>query len=492
MSASSIDPDIQAAFAGTAPAASSNANIDPDILAAFKEPATGSYDTGYDDSVSRSVEDKAKQVGGAANSLYHSLVGGYKGLYTLATTGSSDKAADAVNAEQGKSYKPPTMAPNPAVSPAREAAIQSGTSLPSPTALGDIAANHNAPPWLSTALATAPTALASTVATPRSMGGPTPPSTAIEEAHPLSSAAQNELDEMQEHAKGAAAAGVELPPRQVSPAQAYVNNAARQDLNLPKNAPVTDGLLDAAQKQNVSPAYEAVKSTPAFELGPKYQEAIGKVDLSKIDPQWRPPTDGTMTGARSVELSSQLRSTARDLYQDADNYNLRSADRNAARQEAQAHYQAAKAVEGGFREAAETTDAARSAETGIDNITTRTDVANNWDQARTYNAKVEAWRGALDGAGNVSGPKIKKLLNDEPVSGPMKEVGSVVAQYPELFRGTRLQTPTEGLLKRGIRAVAPMAGAAAGEAIAPGTLGSMGGAALGEYAVNKTLGTPYR
>jgi hypothetical protein len=478
MSASSIDPDIQAAFSDQAPAASSNTNVDKDILDAFKDTTSSSGEPLP--SRPMMVLDQLKEAGSSA---YHSILGGYKGIYTGLKTQDADQAAQAVNDEQAKTYRAPQYAPTK---------NDQAFSVPSPTALGDIAANNNAPPWLSTALAAAPTALASTVATPRSMGGPPKPTTAVEEGHPLSSAAQNEVDEMQEHAKGAEAAGVELPPRQVSPAQAYVNNAARQDLNLPKNAPVTDGLLNEAQKQNVSPAYEAVKNTPEFTLGPKYQDAIGKVDLNKIDPQWRPPTDGTMTGARAVELSSQLRSSARDLYQDADNYNLRSADRNSARQEAQAHYQGAKAVEGGFREAAETADAARSGETGIDNVTTQTNIANNWDQARTYNAKVEAWRGALDGAGNVSGPKIKKLLNDEPVSGPMKEVGSVVAQYPELFRGTRLQTPTEGMLKRGIRAVAPMAGAAAGEAIAPGTLGSMGGAALGEYAANKALGTPYR
>lgn len=304
---------------------------------------------------------------------------------------------------------------------------------------------------------------------------------AIEDSHPLSAAAKSEASDMQTHATAAEQAGVTLPPREVSPAQAYVNDAARRDLNLPKNAPVTDGMLDAAKKQNVSPAYEAVKKTPAYELGPQYQEAIGKVDTAQIDPKWRPPTDGTMTGARAVELSGQLRSVARGMYDDAENMNLTYAQRQAAREQAQAHYQAAKAVEGGFREGATAADAAKSAATGVQTNAGAT-LADNWDKARVYNAKTEAWRGALDGAGNVSGPKIKKLLNDEPVSGPMKEVGSVVAQYPELFRSTRLQTPQPGIIKRGAAAAAPMVGAGVG-----GFVGGPGGAMVGEH-VGRVVG----
>jgi hypothetical protein len=312
---------------------------------------------------------------------------------------------------------------------------------------------------------------------------------ALEEGHPLTAAAQSEIDQMQTHAATASAAGVDLPPREVSPAQAFANNAARQDLSLPKNAPITSGLIDAAQEQNVSPAYKAVEKVPEFQLGPGYQDAISKVKLDKIDPEFRPPTSGTMTGEEAVDSSKQLRSVARGLYQDADNFNLTSVQQNQARTAAQAHYQAAKAVEGGFREAATAQDAANTA-AGTP-TTAGADAADAWDQARIYNAKAETWRGALDGAGNVIAPKIKKLLNDEPITGPMKDVASVAAQYPELFRGTRLQTPTEGVVKRGIRAVAPLAGAAIG-AHAAGTLGSMGGAALGEYAANKALGTPYR
>lgn len=309
----------------------------------------------------------------------------------------------------------------------------------------------------------------------------------IEDGHPLSDAAKAERAEMDTHSAAAEKAGIELPARQVSKPQGYVNDAARTDLNLPKNAPITDGMIDAAKKRNVSPAYEAVKKVPEFQLGPKYQEAIKGVDLDQIDPKYRPPTEGAMTGARTAEVSGQLRSVARGLYEDAGNPNLTYAQREAARTQAQAHYQGAKAVEGGFREAASAGDAAESAASG-NPVNTRSSVADRWDKARIYNAKSEAWRGAIDGAGNVSGPKIKKLLGDEPISGPMKEVGSVVAQYPELFKSTRLQTPGEGLLKRGARAVAPVAGAAAGTALFPGPMGASGGAALGELMSDRLLG----
>ena len=51
-----------------------------------------------------------------ASGLYHSIVGGYKGLYTAATTRDAEKAAAAVNEETAKSYQAPkpTLANAPA------------------------------------------------------------------------------------------------------------------------------------------------------------------------------------------------------------------------------------------------------------------------------------------------------------------------------------------------------------------------------------------
>lgn len=295
---------------------------------------------------------------------------------------------------------------------------------------------------------------------------------AIEEGHALTPAAKAESAEMQKHASAAEQAGLTLPTREVSTAQHYIDNAARRDLNLPKNSPITSGLLDAARKENVTPAYDAAKSVPEFQLGPKYQEAIKGIDLEKLDAADRPPISGSMTGKEAVDLSQKLRHEASAYWDYSE-----GAGGPDAKKIARAYTAAYKAVEAGFKEGATAADE------------TNAGIIGNWEKARTYAAKTFAWEDTLDGAGHSSGPKVKKLmLQGEPISGPMKEAASVVAQYPELFKSTRLQTPAEGLIKRGARALAPVAGAAIGSSVAPGYVGPAGGAALGELISDRMLG----
>jgi len=293
--------------------------------------------------------------------------------------------------------------------------------------------------------------------------------------HPLQGIADAERAEMQTHAQALESAGVDLPPRELTPQQQWVNRQAGTDLKLPENAPVTDAMIDAGKKLYASPANEAVKAVGTYRLGPKYEAAMKGIDLSKIDPEWRPMPNGMMDGQSAFELSAQLRSTARGLYDDAENMNLTYAQRTEARQAAQAHYQAAKAVEAGFREG-----------------TGQTEIADNWDAARVYTAKAEAWRGAIDQAGNVSGPKIKRLLGDEPITGPMKSVASAVAQYPEMFRSTRLQTPAPPGLVRSVTAkAAPVVGGVIGAVSPLGPIwGTAAGATLGERFANRLLKKP--
>lgn len=258
------------------------------------------------------------------------------------------------------------------------------------------------------------------------------PGTAIQEAHPLSAAAQAEENRMQGHIAKAKSQGLELAPREVSPAQTYVDNAARRDLNLPGNSPVTSGVLDAADKLNVSPHFSAAQ---------------------KFDPQL-------------VATSQQGRSVARGLYDDAGNMNLTFAQRSAARAEAQQNYQAAKAAEAQFR--AKATAAGQQ------------ELADNWDAARIYKAKLETWRDALQGGveGHVNGLKIRKLgLADEPLSGAQAEAASVAAQHPDQF-GSGIAVKRPGPIGRFIKKAAPVAGAAAGGAVAPGVIGPMVGAEL--------------
>jgi len=256
--------------------------------------------------------------------------------------------------------------------------------------------------------------------------------TAIQQGHPLSAAAQAEADRMQGHISTAKSQGLDLSPREVSPAQTYVDNAARRDLNLPGNSPVTSGILDAADKSNVSPHYAAAQ---------------------KFDPQL-------------VEASQQGRSVARGLYEDADNMNLTFAQRSAARKEAQTNYQAAKDAEAQFR--------AKATAAG------HPELADNWDAARVYKAKLETWRDALQGGveGHVNGLRIRKLgLADEPLSGAQAEAASVAAQHPDQFTsGVAAQRP--GPIGRLIKKAAPVAGAAIGGAVAPGVIGPMVGAEL--------------
>jgi hypothetical protein len=296
----------------------------------------------------------------------------------------------------------------------------------------------------------------------------------IEEGHPLTEAANASQAQIEGYRQEAKAAGVEITDRQITPAQRFLNNSAAEDLRLPKNSPITSDLIDAGIKENVSPAWDAVRGTPEYQLGPKYQAAMKGVDVSKIDPEWQPPADGTMTGARAADLSTQLRSVARQEFGDASNPNFTTAQRNAARASAQAHYSAAKAVEGGFRENAEATGTVP--------------IADAWDSARVYQAKAEAWRDTIDGAGNVIGNKIKKIgLSDEPITGPMKRAASVAASDQELFRSSRIGTPQPGLLRKTAAAAAPALGAAIGGSLASGH-GAVGGEMAGAYVADKIMG----
>lgn len=298
----------------------------------------------------------------------------------------------------------------------------------------------------------------------------------IEEGHPLTVAAKAEAGKLQAATDAAQEYGLTLPPREVSLPQQYVDDAARRDLNLPAGAPITSGLLDAARTKNVGPAYNAARQVPEFTTGPKYKAAISGVDLSKIDPIEvtaadgtvrqisPPPPGGTLNGADAVELSRGLRNEASQWSDYADRSGDPTASRTAARYRA-----AAKAVEAGFRE-------------GV-TAQGQPQIADNWDAARTYAAKTYAWEDTLDGAGHASGPKVAKLQRaGEPVTGPMQEAASVVAQYPELFRSTRLATPQPGLIKRGAAALAPAAGAAAGSLLGPpgAIAGELAGRALAD------------
>ena len=100
--------------------------------------------------IGQTFGDSAEEL---ASGLYHSIVGGYKGLYTAATTLDPDKAAAAVNAETAKSYQAPKPDYSNA-SPQWRAYMESPESSPPGVAgmgnfAGDVAERLGAPPAVS-------------------------------------------------------------------------------------------------------------------------------------------------------------------------------------------------------------------------------------------------------------------------------------------------------------------------------------------------------
>jgi hypothetical protein len=182
------DPEIAAAFGSGESPTSTPISDDPEIHAAFastdekKTPKSDDHKIG---------DELVQPVVAGLSSAAHSVIGGYKGLYTLATTRDPAQASQAVTDEQSKAYTytPPPKAPNPNLGPQARAGMQDANTLPSPTVLGDFAAAHGASPGLSTALAVAPTAL-SMMAAPRGLG-PQVPARSAQEAANLTAAQQS-------------------------------------------------------------------------------------------------------------------------------------------------------------------------------------------------------------------------------------------------------------------------------------------------------------
>lgn len=101
-----------------------------------------------------------QQLHAAGSSLYHGVVGGYKGIGTLVGGGDMADAAEAVNAETAKTYAAPPSDLS-GVTPALRPTLEQMNQGLKPTALGDFAAEHGISPGVSTALAVLPSAAAS-------------------------------------------------------------------------------------------------------------------------------------------------------------------------------------------------------------------------------------------------------------------------------------------------------------------------------------------
>lgn len=155
MSLDSSGSDLDAAY-GPAQAPVAQAPVD-DLDAAYPPPdvtpkASKEKDKNpYDPNRVTFGHELGDAIEEGASGAYHSIVGGYKGLYTAATTRDMDKAAAAVNAETAKSYQAPkpTLANAPAaLRPSIEAMQPPGVE-----GLGNFAGNTaealGAPPQVS-------------------------------------------------------------------------------------------------------------------------------------------------------------------------------------------------------------------------------------------------------------------------------------------------------------------------------------------------------
>lgn len=157
------------------------------------------------------------QLGSGA---YHSIVGGYKGLFSLATGEGLNKAANAVENETSKSYiAPPSDLSSKLATPV-QSQIRAMNAPMSPSILGDIAANHGASPGVSAFLATAPTAFGLMA------GARTGP-----EAPPISGAQDVVNQAVSPQSMGAAAAAPDITKATPALQQAIVEAGQQGKLN---------------------------------------------------------------------------------------------------------------------------------------------------------------------------------------------------------------------------------------------------------------------
>lgn len=291
------------------------------------------------------------------------------------------------------------------------------------------------------------------------------------EPHPLSEAATAESSRLEDMRSQAQAAGLNLPDKEVSRPQQVANNLARQDLQLPvadKNgldAPLTPEMLRAANKQYVSPAYEAIQQYPtSITLSDATKATLD--DVRPLMPSREAatlPTGDAITGQQAVDLSKALRAKANQFPDFGVN-----ADNLAYSKISQAHVDAARAIENDVRSQLTADGNAK--------------LADDWDAARVYRAKSGAYEEALDGAGNVRVPELKKQLFKAgvPLSGNAEMLANVGAQYPELFRATPA-APQPSILRKAAARSLPAIGGAVGAHFGPfgAALGVEGGENLG-------------
>lgn len=289
-------------------------------------------------------------------------------------------------------------------------------------------------------------------------------------AHPLAGAANEEQTRLATIVSKANASGLDVSKSIVAPAQESANAMVRDDLKLPYGAPLTPKMFDAARKQYASPAYEAVRALPGkIPLSDATEATLQDVRPfagTRIDL----PEGSDITGQQAVDLTKKLRNRANQL----DGIQGVNANGDLWSDVAKAHLDAANAIENDVK-------------THLESIGNG-GLADDWHDARVYTAKSYAYQHALDGAGNVRVPDLKRqLLNGEPLSDNAEVLATVGAQNPELFRSTPAQSKP-GIIRRAAARTVPVLGGIAGSHLGP--FGTALGVEAGQGIADRLLSPP--
>jgi hypothetical protein len=296
------------------------------------------------------------------------------------------------------------------------------------------------------------------------------PATSAPQVHPLQEAANAVQSDIDATKAQASAQGFELSDKAPSVPQQISNRLSREQLNLPKDSPLYPDMLHAANKAYVSPAFEAVKSWPQ----PIKLSDYTKATLEDVKPLMPAnevkalPSGDEITAQQGVDASIALRAKAKQFPDYGVNANNQSWESVA-----KAHVDAARAIEGDIR-----TNLSSNGQESL---------ADDWDNARVYRAISGAYEDALDGAGNVRVPELKKQLLRQgvPLTGNAAMLAKIGAAYPEMFKATPA-APQVGIVKKAVASTLPAVLGAAGAHVG-GPFGAALGVGAGESLGNKVL-----
>lgn len=485
MSATAIDPDIQAAFAGQNQPAPQG-NVDPDIAAAFSSGPKSQNQPTADSHFSKALAIARQHpftagIGLGENALSAASSGAGSLMEAMAGIPAATDAGEYVPPHE---VEPGSISSQTAYQPRTEAGKQiadlggeegSKFSLAYDKILGTGPAAQTVKERLPQAVGAvgtiegikAPFDLAESGARPSAITGAP--------SHPLAGAAEAETTRLGGVKSRMEENGLNLSPGKGEANQPVVDAIVRHDLGLPEGAPMTHDaegnvpIMDAARALYAGPAYNEARAIPSVKLNPAQQKALGKVNPNFIPEEMRPNPDGTISGASAVDLSKLLRKSgskmanSNQILNDGTEVSEMGADR----------LKAANALEDSVHDYYVANG--RQAE------------ADALYNARVYTAKTYSAEAALDGAGHVRVPALKQqTLRGKPLSGGIADLSQMGLQYPDAFKATPAKA-APGIVKRIAAGTVPVLTTAGGAKIG-GPVGAIVGRTVGEHAADKILG----